>query len=73
MTGEELKKLATAAYGTRWKMIVGGQMDVSREMLWRYETSVTPISEELAGEFRKLFKMQIERQLGSLNAILQTL
>jgi len=73
MTGKELAKLAEAAFGKRWKYTVRDKLKVSREMLWRYETGQTPISDDLNDRFRKLFKPQIERNRDALTALLKTL
>lgn len=73
MTGKELVKLAEAAYGSRWKYTVRDALKVSREMLWRYETGATPISEALEEKFKKLFRKEIEKRRDQLTAILKTL
>ena len=73
MTGKELGKLGNAAFGVHWKTPVREALGVSREMLWRYETSNTPMTEEFMEKVRKLFKREIEKRRDSLSALLKTL
>ena len=72
MTAAEFKKLAELAFGKRWKMVVLDKLGTSREMLWRYEKGETPISEELADKFRRLFQPQIIKQAKVYNDTVAT-
>jgi len=70
MAGEELLRLASAAYGPEWKTPVAALVGRSREMLWRYETGSSRISEDLAKAIRKSCLAALAERVAEMSAIL---
>ena len=70
MSGEELVRLASAAYGPEWKMPVAALVGRSREMLWRYETEYSRISDDLAKVIRKACLATLAQRVAEMSAIL---
>jgi len=69
-SGEELVRLASAAYGPDWKMPVASLVGRSREMMWRYETGYSRISDDVARAIRKACVAAIAERVAELSAIL---
>jgi len=69
MNVKELLMLAGAAFGPDWKVPMAEALGMSREMMWRYEKEVTPISETVAGQIRKICKVQITKRIDHLKKV----
>ena len=70
MSGEELVRLTSAAYGPDWKMPVAALVGRSREMMWRYETGYSRISDDVAKAIRKACLAALAERVAEMSAIL---
>lgn len=73
MNVKELLKIASAAFGPDWKLPLAEGLGMSREMMWRYEKEVTPISDEIATKIRRICKSAIAKRVDHLQKVLAQL
>jgi transcriptional regulator with XRE-family HTH domain len=69
MTVNELLKIAAAAFGPDWKKPLAEALGMSREMMWRYEKEVTPISDEVSEKIRKACAKTLEKRIAYLSGV----
>lgn len=69
MNVNEFTKIAAAAFGPEWKIPLAKALEMSREMMWRYENEVTPISEVVAERIRTVCAKTIEKRIGYLTGV----
>jgi hypothetical protein len=71
MTSAQLIKLATLAFGPRWKTALKEKSGISREQIWRYADERTPISEEAAARMKRAIRKQFEKQQAQIAAAMK--